>query len=912
MVATTIAPPARPSSRKFIFRLVVAVLILLLIVFLGFDFWFYRAVRAALPQRDGTIRLSGLAAPVTVTYDALGVPNISAANLADLFFAQGYITAQDRLWQMDMTRRYAAGELSAVLGPEFVKIDREQRILGLRQVAEKAAANMSAGQRAHFEAYAAGVNAYIAQHQKTLPLEFRFLTYFPHVWTVEDSVLVGLSMTEFLNHGLYKNKLQKEKFLVKLGPELTADLFVNTSWRDHPPGAEGASIENEIPGQTTPEEEEEPGPHRGKNRARSGNRSAVVPFDRDCHPERGPAQERIKPASGLMHGLARVEGPLCSKDSSPGSSYVGVLRLRARPTRNRSGSESPGGRSDQDDRIKVVAVAEAPFIVAPDFAGLKPGASTGDRLYPGSNNWVVSGAHTASGKPLLSNDMHLELRIPNVWYEAHLTAGDFDVAGVTLPGVPFVIVGHNRYIAWGFTNLGPNVEDVYIEKFNDQGQYLTPQRWAQPERRKEIIEVKGKPEVNLEVVTTRHGPIITGIVPGEKRQLALKWVIYDPQVVFTVFFDVDSAKNWQEFRAAFSHFGAPGQNVVYADVDGHIGYQATGVVPIRAAGDGSVPVPGDDDSHEWTGYVPFDQLPSVYDPPSGMIATANGRITPDGYPYLLSIEWMGPYRTERIYKLLSVKKKFTPADMLAVQTDILSEFDRYCAERFVYAVDTTPKASQRARQAADLLRNWDGTMTTDSAAPTVAYFSRKKLEELLLKPKLGDEWKDYRWFMSPVWLENVLAHQPPRWLPEGYANYDELLTAAVQAAADDAGATRALGLWKWGRVHRVDIQHPFWSHFPILKKGAGPGSQPLSGDGQTVKQVGTHLGTDFGPSERLTVDFADLDNSTLNIVNGQSGNIFDEHYDDQWNAYYNGRTFALPFSQQAVQRAGVHHLRLEP
>src|SRR5271165_4461800 len=830
MVATTIAPPARSSNRKFIFRAVVAVLLLLLVAFLAFDFWFYRAVRAALPQVDGTIHLAGLTSPVVVTYDSLGVPNISASNLPDLLLALGYITAQDRLWQMDMTRRYASGDLSAVLGPEYVKIDREQRILGLRQVAERSVANMPAAQRAQFEAYAAGVNAYIAQHQKTLPLEFRFLTYFPHVWTVEDSALVGLSITQFLNHGLYKDELVKEKILAKLGPELTADLFVNSSWRDHPPGAESASIESEIPTQTTPDDEEDPATRRDKTPVRKlGNRSELLPFD-----------------------FSRPE-------------------------------------------------------------------SADDRLQPGSNNWVVSGAHTASGKPLLSNDMHLDLRIPNVWYEAHLTAGDFDVAGVTLPGVPFVITGHNRYIAWGFTNLGPNVEDIYIEKFNDQGDYLTPQGWMQPERRKEIIEVKGKPEVNLEVVTTRHGPIITAIVPGEKRQLALRWVIYDPQVVFTVFFDVNSAKNWQEFRTAFSRFGAPGQNVVYADVDGHIGYQATGVVPIRAAGDGSVPVPGDDDSHEWTGYVPLDQLPSVYDPPSGVIATANGRITPDGYPYLLSIEWMAPYRTERIYKLLNAKKKFTPADMLAIQTDILSEFDRYCAERFVYAVDTTPKASQRARQAADLLRNWDGTMTTDSAAPTVAYFSRKKLEELLLRPKLGDEAGNYpfdivnnskgaRWFMSTVWLENVLAHQPERWLPPGYGSYDELLTAAVQAAVDDAGAPRSLGLWKWGRVHRVDVQHPFWSHFPILKKGAGPGSQPLSGDDQTVKQVSTH----FGPSQRLTVDFFDFDNSTLNIVNGQSGNIFDEHYNDQWSAYYNGRTFNLPFSPQAVQRAGIHHLKLEP
>src|ERR1035437_4546325 len=820
MGASTIATPARPSNSKFIFRAVVGVLILFLIVFLAFDFWFYRAVRAALPQVDGTIRLSGLASAVTVTYDALGVPNISAANLPDLFFAQGYVTAQDRLWQMDMTRRYASGDLAVILGPDYVKFDREHRILGLRQVAEETVANMGMAQRAHFEAYAAGVNAYIEQHQKTLPLEFRFLTYFPHVWTVEDSVLVGLSMTEFLNHGLYKDELEKERVLAKLGPELTADLFVNSSWRDHPPGTDTTSLENEIPGETTPDEEEDPAPRKKS--------SHVTPEEKQ---------------------VPRLLAALLARD----------------------------------DRME-------------------------DSLHPGSNNWVVSGAHTASGKPLLSNDMHLDLHIPNVWYEAHLTAGDFDVAGVTLPGVPFVIAGHNRFIAWGFTNLGPNVEDLYIEKFNDKGEYLTPQGWVQPEHRKEIIRVKGRPEVNVDVEVTRHGPIVRDTIPGEKRRLALKWSNYVPQGAGAPFFAVDSAKNWQDFRAAFSHFGAPGQNVVYADVEGHIGYQAAGLVPIRAAGDGSVPVPGDDDSHEWTGYVAYDKLPSVYDPASGIIATANGRVTPDGYPYTLSIEWASAYRTERIYKLLNANKKLTPPDMLAIQSDIVSAFDRFCAARFVYAVDHAPTASQRAKSAADLLRNWDGTMSIDSAAPTVAYFSRKKLEELLLKPKLGDDWKEYRWFMSPVWLENILSHQPTRWLPEGYANYDALLTAAVEGAVSDAEAPSALAMWKWGRVHRVDIKHPFWSNFPILKRGAGPGPQPLSGDGQTVKQVSTH----FGPSERLTVDFSDLDNSTLNIVNGQSGNVFDEHYNDQWDAYYRGRTFPLPFSSAAVQRAGVHHLKLEP
>jgi penicillin amidase len=808
----------------------------LLLAFLGFDLWFYRAVRAGLPLRDGTVRLAGLTAPVIITYDTLAVPTISASNLPDLFFAQGYITAQDRLWQMDMTRRFASGDLAVALGPKYLKYDREQRILGMRQVAARAAANMEPQQRAQFEAYAAGVNAYIEQHRKTLPLEFRFLGYAPHVWTVEDSLLVGLSMTEFLNHGLYKDKLEKEKILAKLGPELTADLYVNTSWRDHPPGADGSPIELETPQESTPDEEEQS--PQGPNQ-KSGSEKQIP---------RGQSSFPQNPEKQI---------PRFARDDKPF-----------------------GDPQHADDQ----------------------------HLRPGSNNWVISGAHTASGKPLLSNDMHLDLEIPNVWYEAHLTAGDFDVVGVTLPGMPYVIVGHNLRIAWGFTNLGPNVEDLYVEKFNDQGEYLTPQGWVKPEHREEIIRVKGKPEVTLDVLITRHGPIITDLIPGETRKLALKWTVYDLQATRIPFFAIDSAQNWQEFETAFSQFGAPGQNVVYADVDGHIGYQATGLIPIRSTGDGSLPVPGDDDAHEWTGYVPYDKLPSVYDPPSGIIATANGRVTSDGYPYELSIQWMSPYRTQRLYKLLNAPKKFTPADMLAIQTDVVSSFDRFCAERFVYAVDHTAHASARAKSAAELMRNWDGTMDVDSPAATIAVFSREKLKELLLQPRLGAEWQDYKWFMSSVWLENVLDHQPPRWLPPGYSGYDELLTRAVEEAVDDASATRALSLWKWGRVHRVDIQHPFWSHFPILKKGAGTGSLPLSGDEETIKLVAPH----FGPSERLTVDFSNLDGTTLDIVNGESGNIFDEHYNDQWDAYYHGRTFVLPFSQDAVQRAGAHHLRLEP
>ncbi len=819
--------PARASNAHIALRVVTALLLLLLVVFLAFDLWFYRAVRAALPQVDGTIKVAGPTQPVTVTRDSLGVPTITAANLDDLFFAQGYVTAQERLWQMDMTRRFASGDLAVILGPDFVNTDREQRILGLRQVAEKTVALMDPVERGQIQAYANGVNAYIAEHTKTLPLEFRFLTYAPHVWTIEDSLLVGLSMTEFLNHGYYKEQLLKEKVLAKLGPDLTADLFVNTSWRDHPPGSEGQSLENEAPADLAPDEE-----------------------------------ETLPPAKG------------------------------GRPAPRKAPSRHP-----------------APHAAVVPFALPSPESAPEVRFHAGSNNWVISGAHTITGKPLLSNDMHLDLRLPNTWYEAHLICGDFDVVGVTLPGVPYVIVGHNRYVAWGFTNLGPAVEEVYIEKFNDKGEYLTPQGWVQPEHRKEIIRVKGKPEINLDVVVTRDGPIITDLVPGEKRKLALKWTIYDPKASDVVFFQVDSAKNWDEFRAAFSNFGAPGQNAVYADVDGHIGYQATGLVPIRASGDGSLPVAGDTDANEWTGYIPYDEMPRVFDPPSGILATANGRVSPNGYPYSMSMEWDSPYRTERIYKLLGQPKKYTPADMLAIQTDVVSEFDRYCAERFVYAIDHTPKASERAKAAADLMRGWDGKMDTESAAPTIAYYSRGKLNGLLLQPKLGDEWQQYtRWFMNPVWLENILSHQGPQWLPAGYADYNELLTAAVEAAVTDSKTPKSLNVWTWGRVHQVDVKHPFWSNFPILKRAAGPGPQPLSGDGLTVKQASKQ----FGPSERFTADLADFDDSTLNIVNGESGNIFDAHYNDQWDAYYHGQTFKLPFSSEAVGREAQHHLRLQP
>jgi penicillin amidase len=540
----------------------------------------------------------------------------------------------------------------------------------------------------------------------------------------------------------------------------------------------------------------------------------------------------------------------------------------------------------------------------------------------GSNDWVVSGAHTVTGKPLLSNDMHLGHQMPNLWYEAHLKcvnqSGSLDVAGVTLPGMPYVIVGHNQRIAWGFTNVGPTVADAFIENFNAEGAYQTPQGWQQPEHRAEVIRVKDKPDVTVDVMLTRHGPIVTDILPGETRQIALRWTLYDG--LRMPFLDVDTAQNWEDYRKAFSQLDAPGQNVVYADVDGNIGYQTTGRVPIRAAGDGSLPVSGADNAHEWTGYIPFDKLPSIYNPSSGVIATANGRITPDGYPNSISAEWEAPWRTERIYHVLESGRKFAAADMLALENDIHSENDLFVAERFVYAIDHASKPSARAKQAADLMRNWDGRMLGSSAAPTIAVRSARELTRLLLEPRLGPapedpkrqeeslSWKTYHWEMQTVWLQNVLLHQPKRWLPEKYPNYDELLTAAVEAAVNGPSAPQDLASWHWGSVNAVEIDHPVLGKIPFIGRWTAPGIKEQSGSAYTVKAVTAH----HGPSERFTANLADLDQSTLNTVTGQGGNFLSPYYMDQWKAWYEGSTFTLPFTSQAVQATGAHRLVLEP
>ena len=842
----------RPRLRTPLFIKTVAVLIPLFLVltvvaFFAARHWTRQAMRDSLPQLDGTLSIAGLSAPVTVQRDAQGIPHIRAASLDDLIIAQGYVTAQDRLWQMDALRRYVSGDLAEVFGASMVPHDRLQRILQIRAAADRAFAVFPPEQMRWLELYARGVNASMEAQRAHLPIEFRLLRYQPAPWTPRDTIAVGIVLFQDLTTS-FPQKLNREALTAKLPPELLADLYPVGSWRDHPPAQ--PPIDLTAPQENIPD----------------------IPLDE--------SQSKL------------------TKPTNPGASTNDLLTLQQ--------------------------ILKTP---------------TCDGCRAGSNNWTVSGAHTASGKPLLSNDMHLTHSVPGIWYEADLEAptpsgSDFHVTGVSLPGVPFIIVGHNDHVAWGFTNLGADVQDVYIEHLRGTGEsteFESPDgAWHPVLHQTETIHVRGRKDVTFDVPATQHGniitPIISGIFPTETRPLSLNWTIYDPANISASLLYIDSAADWPSFTSAFSTFGGPAQNVVYADDQGHIGYHAVGKIPLRGnpiqpTPISPVPVDALDATQAWTSYIPFDQLPQSFDPPNGILATANARVTPDGYAFPITSNWGAPYRNERIWKVLSdralaTKDHLTPADMLALQTDVYSELDHVIAQRLAYAIDHSTTKDKRLHQAADILRNWDGNVDAEASAPAVVNATRDALWPLLLNPHLGPDPGTsaalYTWGEKPYAEEQLIMHTPARWLPKNYANWDELLTDAVNKGLLTARAPFDLSKWQYGKAHAVGIEHPIFIQSPIFQRilglPIGTGIQPQSGDGTTVKQVGRT----FGPSERFTADLSDLDHSTLNLVLGQSANPISPWFLNQWPAWYKGTTYPLPFTKPAVDAATTHILTLTP
>jgi penicillin G amidase len=791
--------------------MVVSLLIVAVVGVIGSAAWLKDAMREQLPVLDGKLQLAGLSAPVLVRRDALGVPHIQAATMDDLLEAQGYVIAQDRLWQMDMSRRFAAGELAELLGPSVAEHDKVQRILQIRPAAEHLTATMPQDQRRLFEDFAGGVNAFIASHQDNLPAEFRLLGYKPRPWQPVDSWLVTMNMVSRLDT-LYPWKLEREKVQARLGPTLAAALYPTSTWRDHPPT-------QSIPDLTAPQQN-----------------IPQVPLDESQ------------------------------------TSLEDLLHLRAILQLGEDGCNS---------------------------------------CKPGSNEWAVSGAHTASGKAMFSNDMHLEHSIPDIWHEEDLQAGSFHVSGVTTPGIPLIIEGHNEHIAWGFTTLNGDVQDVYVEKTNGQGEYWAGNGWRQPEHDREIIHVRFSSDVVLDAESTDHGPVITPLFPHETRMLALKWTVYSPDLRGFPLQAINAASNWEEFRQAASQWWGPTQNVAYADDQGHIGYQAVGWFPIRPAGLSGIPIvetgTAADSEHEWQGYVPFAQLPTVFDPDNGILATANARITPDGYTFPLALNWDAPYRNERIWKWLSGHQKLTAADMLTLQMDTFSEVDRGLAQRFAYAIDRSSSPDTKLRQAADLMRTWDGVVSTGSVAAEIVDATKRALWPLVLEPKLGSDWQLYDWQSKNFVQEEMVEKAAPAWLPAKYKSWDDLIAAAVQKGMVDEHAPASLRDWTYGSRHVIDVKHPLYAMLPFFR-WTSTGPHQLAGDETTVNHVRGLLGA----SQRLTVDWGNVDGSTENIVMGESGDPVSPYYLDQWPYWYAGKTFAMPFSEPAVTAATRHTLRLVP
>jgi penicillin amidase len=535
-----------------------------------------------------------------------------------------------------------------------------------------------------------------------------------------------------------------------------------------------------------------------------------------------------------------------------------------------------------------------------------------------SNNWVVSGNRTVTGKPLLSNDPHLGPTAPSIWYMVHLSAPGIRVAGVSTAGLPGVIIGHNDRIAWGFTNVGPDVQDLYIEKFNPDNpkQYQTPAGWKDAVVRREEIKVRkgiGSSEYDTvvqEVTVTRHGPII---FEGDGKRYALRWTALDPSKN-----NADSThilnrvRNWKEFNTALESFTAPTQNMVYADVDGHIGYHAAGVIPIRKSGDGSVPYDGATDAGEWTSYIPIAKLPTLYDPPSGIIVTANQRIVGTDYPYFLTHSWAQPYRARRIWDLLNEKPKLSAEDFRRVLGDTYSIAGVFFTKEAVKLLrpKLTP-ADEKLRATLEAFEKWDGMVNTESTVAPIVSRMRLAFRSKILTAALGQDLvRNYQWSNFDTTLDRILKDQPAAWLPKEFPTYADLLRACYDEAVGNL--TKSLGAdetkWTWGGMVKVRFSHPL-------------GGAPLSGAQFTVPPfpqngtgglAGATVNVGSSVSMRLIADPSDWDKTQQGITLGESGLPKSPHWSDQLADWRAVTPREFPFTQAAVVKAAKETLVLEP
>jgi penicillin amidase len=797
----------------------------------------YVYLRQSLPSVQGELRLSGISAPVEIQRDRYAIPHIHAKTLEDAVFGLGFVHAQDRLWQMEMNRRVAAGRLAEILGSGALETDRFLRTLGVRRAAEENLRRAEPETRRLLEAYAAGVNAFLAT-RPVLPPEFWITGARPEPWTPADSA-AWVKMMAWDLGGNWRNELLRMRL------------------------------------------------------ARSLPLARIHEF---LAPYRGEPPPEIADLKSLYGRLEREAVQLAEGNR-------GQTRLCMAPA-------SREVESDPD-------FPDSPFL--------------GDGEGVGSNNWVVSGARSASGKPLLANDPHLGLTAPPVWYFAHLSIPGTNVIGATLPGVPAIVLGRNDRIAWGFTNTGPDVQDLYIEKLDASGNYLTPEGPRPFQAIEETIRVKGAPDERLVVRVTRHGPVISDVVRTAQELaprgyvIAFAWTaLAEDDRTLEAAHKLARSRDWSEFLAAARDFHVPQQNMVYADVEGNIGYVAPGRVPVRKPENdlkGLAPAPGWDARYDWAGWIPFEELPQRYNPASGRIYTANERITPPGYAHYLTSEWQPPYRADRIAELLDATPKHTLASFARMQSDVVSLAMRESLPRLL----ATRPRSDEAKKALALLAKWDGTMAPGSAEPVIAWAWWREFTRALYADELGDAFRP-NWSPRAPFVASVLAGtgDAARWCDDvrtpATETCEELLAASLDGAL--AGLAKRYGAdiakWRWGEAHFARHEHRPFGRNPILARGFDI-VFPTPGDTYTVNVGRKDFHDEERPfanrhaaSLRAIYDLANLENSLFIHSGGQSGNILSPHYAAFTEAWAKGEYIPMVTDRRTLDAQPHRTLRLTP
>jgi len=752
--------------KKWLLATAVFLAVVAFALFIGFT-WFMNKSK---PVIDGELAVNVLEQDVSVTRDDKGVPHIFAQTDADLYRAQGYVQAQDRLFQMDLARRQASGRLSEIIGEATINSDKHFRTFSLRDAAEKSLSAYDPESRQVLEWFAEGVNAFIAEakEKNTLSYEFALLGYEPEDWSVEDSLTIGKYMAYDLG-GNWNALAFRHWALQNFGEDKAKELFIK-------------------------------------------------------YPEN---------ASSIIE-----------------------------------------------------ANKENPVAVAGQFqADLLPNE------FNGSNNWVVSGEKTASGTPILADDPHLGLSTPSIWYQMHLNSPEQNVSGVIFAGIPGIILGHNDDIAWGVTNVGPDVQDLYIEIPNPDNptQFRYDGKWEQAEVRDESIKVKDGDTVDFEVVVTRHGPIMTNLAFKDTEptaQFAMQWTALQPTAELSAILGFNKAKSWNKFEKALEDFKAPAQNFVFASKDGTIAYKANGHIPIRKQGDGQLPVPGDSSDYGWEGFIPWDELPTIINPKEGFIATANNEVIGEEYPYHITDFWAQPYRFERIKEVLAANDSITVEDMMQLQMDQQNLY----AREFLPNLLASIKAKDHDGKYADiikLLEEWDMIDAKDSGAPLVFHILMVKLQEVLFKGQMPEDMYKLmsgKFNITDQLLRKAYAGNKSIWMEE-QGGVDTTVYKAFELTVahleDQFGQN--VSKWQWGDFHQLTFDHTLGSASPILAAYFNAKKVPIGGSKVTVQAADNDAAgnVDHGASWRFVVDAGDLSSAYHIVGPGQSGHVKSDWYQDQ-------------------------------